>query len=137
MRQTTHTRPRLLRIALLTGLMLAACLRVTVSVGAVKARRTIQSWGEALLSGKQDLLTLPVRKITERLEGPNLAKLSQVGLDAKAASDLLGNPAFKQLASSLALMPDLKPFVRNGDSIKSCKRQQGKTFRVWVISKSI
>jgi Transcription factor zinc-finger len=48
---------RMLRIAILTALVLIACLLVTVTVGAVKLWPEVRSWTESLLGGKQTALT--------------------------------------------------------------------------------
>ena len=46
-----HARRPMLRVALIAGLVLAACLLAAVSIGAVKVCPAVRSWTEGLLGG--------------------------------------------------------------------------------------
>ena len=98
---------RVLRIAVITALVLAGCLAVTVTVGAVKLWPAVRSWTESLLAGKGAVLNSQLRDLAGRLgEGR--------GLDGAVVSELAGNSAFSRLLNSVAAAPELRPLVQNG-----------------------
>ncbi len=107
---------RVLRIAIFTALVLVGCLVATVSVGALKLWPTLRGWTEALLSGKEAVLTSQVRQLAGRLGDPDLLELNRS--DGAMLSALAGNSGFERLLNSVAAIPNLGPLVQNGDYLK-------------------
>jgi hypothetical protein len=110
---------RLLRIGAIAALVLAASLIVTISVGAVKLWPNVRNWAEAALRGGPESLAPQVREFAGRLGNPQIARLTEAGLDPAAIASLLRNTGFERLLSSVAAAPELAPLIRNGTYLKA------------------
>ena len=113
-----HGGRRLLRIALLTALILTGCLIATISVGAVISWPRLRSWAGAFLGSDPGSPTVEVSQLSGRLPDPLIARLSEAGLDGTVAASLRRHAGFGRLLSSIDALPDLVPFVRDGDYLK-------------------
>ena len=109
---------RLLRIAILTGLVLVGCLVATISVGAIKVWPTVRGWAEAVLTGQEISLTQQVRQLASRLDDPRLSMLGQAGLNGAAVSALLNNSSFEPLLRAVRAAPELGPLIQDGTYLR-------------------